>query len=207
MSDEPEKKPPENTPEPTKKDDPKPDDQKKEHTAFLKREAELKQQLEAQKKELEEFKAQQEEEKRKALEAQNDFKGLYEQEIKKREALELQQEAQKKIQQEQSKISKVQGELEKLGLKSEYKEKIKNFIEHKSVSVDDTNGLVYGHESEAQRIKTAFPDLFGTQQKVIDKGGNIKKDDTMENDGDLTLEAWKKLPYEEKLKRRMELLN
>lgn len=146
------------------------------------------------------------EKEKKSLEGEGNFKELYQQSQKAIEELKLKEESRKQRETEEKKAEAIFEEVRKLGLKESYGDKIKRLINTKSVGIDNESGIVFGHENEAERIKTEFPDIFG-EKKVIDNPIDKTKKDKTKTEGEkLTLEEWQKLPHNEKMKRRHELL-
>lgn len=154
-------------------------------------------------RELLEFKKQIEEKSRLELEGKNDFKGLYQKTVKELEDMRETARIQKEKAIEEKKYQMLSNKLRELGVKERYQERVLKLANIKAVGVDESSGLFYGQELEAERVKSEFPDLFG-EKKELPGGAKIEKKDTLTG-GKLTLEEWKKLPYDERKKREQEL--
>lgn len=187
-----------------KKDEPKGDDLAKKLA-----DAEAKAQEEAAKtaqlqKEIEELKKGQQEDKKKELESKGDYENLYKQQVKANEELKQSQEKAKERAIEAEKKKKVLEELNKLGLKDEYKGKVESMIDTKPVFYDEQTGKVLAADSVAQAFMKDWAVFFDDKKGMDTPSGKKVEPHSTEAKpaGKLTMEEWKKLPYAEKLKRQ-----
>jgi hypothetical protein len=100
---------------------------------------------------------------------------------------------------ENIKKTAIRDELTKLGCKAEFLDKATKLVNINNVEFDSETQTVTGHIEAAKKLSEELRPLFGnagvgTNQSAPEGG-----------QGQLTLEAWKKLPYDERKKRQGEL--
>jgi hypothetical protein len=100
---------------------------------------------------------------------------------------------------ESIKTGAVKNELIKLGIDPKYSNEAIRLIDLGKIHYDNETKTVVGAEDEAKILYEKFPPLFGTQ------GARASHDAPASKTAQLTLEEWKKLPYEERKKREGDL--
>lgn len=183
----------------------KPDDLEKKLQAERDQAKKAQEDAEKARKELEEVRKAQEEAEKKKLEDKNDFKGLYQKAVTELEETRKKQLEQQTKLQEEKKGNALLKHLQSIGIKEEYKDKALRLANIKAVGVDETNGMIYGHEAESERVKKEFPDLFG-EKSTLPPSNKVEKNDKPPG-GKLTIEDWKKLPYDKRREREQELFS
>jgi len=94
-------------------------------------------------------------------------------------------------------------ELKKLGINEDYLEKASSLADLTKIKIDTETDAVYGADTLAKTVNEDWPALFG-------KGDNSNvthsSPDRMTKGSDtLTMEQWRALPYDERVKREGEL--
>jgi len=94
----------------------------------------------------------------------------------------------------------VKNELVKLGIDQKYINDTIKLVNIDNIQYDNDSKTVVGAEDEAKALAEKFPPLFGTNKAGVNH-------DAPQGDSfrPITLEEWKKLPYEEAKKRKPDL--
>jgi hypothetical protein len=98
-----------------------------------------------------------------------------------------------------SKTTALKKELTKLGCDAKYLDKAVKMVSLDNIQYDDATGVVTGQLEAAKAIQEELPPLFGTLNVGVNQSIPAGTPTT------LTLEAWKQLPPDEKVKRKAEL--
>jgi hypothetical protein len=162
---------------------------------------------------LEKFKKEKENWKNKAIELEKQVKAVTEKELIEKEnwkALAEQRlqsiqelEAKDKINQEKEanalKIATLQKELSKLGMDMKYFDIAVKAIDLKTLTVDKDANLVLGVESAVKALRESASPLFTSAPSGVSHAAPQGITEP------LTLEAWKAMPYEEKIKHEKQI--
>lgn len=133
--------------------------------------------------------------KTKSLEEQQNYKVLADEYKKKWEA---EKETVTKFQTsliEGKKKQSLIAQLEKMGIRSDRKEALLQLAKYDAIKFDDEHKIAFGHEEEASRLKTMLPECFGKPSTNM----NSSSPD-IGNEGEVTLESYKKMSLEDKRK-------
>ena len=134
----------------------------------------------------------------KSLIENEEFKTLAENKQKELEAARAELNKTNKIIETAKKTSALTNELSKLGCNESYVGQAIKLANLEDIKIDSEFNTTVGADAVAQSIKEAVPVLFGSSERVL----NSAPEGTNEK---LTLEAFKKLSREDKIKRRAEL--
>jgi len=96
-----------------------------------------------------------------------------------------------------TKVSKLKEELIKIGAKPDRLNKMLKLIDLNSISFDSENNVVTGHDSAANALLQDVPEFFGIGGPKV--GHNAPASEPIK---EISLEEWKKLSPEEKLKTK-----
>lgn len=99
------------------------------------------------------------------------------------------------------KTGAIKTELLKLGIDPKYSGDAIKLIDLNKIHYDNETRVVIGAEDEAKVLLEKFPPLFGTKPPGVSHAAPSG------NSVNITLEDWKKLPYEERKKRENDLYN
>lgn len=99
------------------------------------------------------------------------------------------------------KLGAFQNEAIKLGMDSKYIQEATKLIDLNKIHYDNDTRVVIGAEDEAKALLERFPPLFGGRTPGVSHDAPVGKMAT------LTLDEWKKLPYEERKKREGDLFD
>lgn len=147
-------------------------------------------------RELEEAVKRQEE---KALLEKEEFKTLYENTLKENENLKGSIEQHNQMRIDSAKMEELKREFGKLGLQPTYFDKATKLIDVKSINYDADTGVITGAEEAAKALQSEMPVLFGKAST------NVSSAAPQGSPKPLSLDEWKTLSNEEKLKRENEL--
>lgn len=153
--------------------------------------------------ELENFKAEQKSREENALKEKEDFKQLYENKAKELEEAQGKLQATNLEKLDANKRSELKKELSKLGINPDYADKATRLADLGQIKIDKETGVMYGTDSVAKHLADEWPTLFGTTTESVSQRSPEMPSPT----GALTLDEWKKLPYDERKKREGELLS
>lgn len=139
----------------------------------------------------------------KELKEKEDWKTLYEKTKAENEALTGKLSSAEQLKVVSKKESEVKKELAKLGVKPEYADRAAKLVNLDSVKFDKETGVVYGAEVVAKTLSEDWPDLFGagSTATVTQSAPNSPAPS-----GALSLEDWKRLPYDERKKREGDVM-
>jgi len=137
---------------------------------------------------------------REKMMAQENWKALYEEEQKKSTTWQEKYEQQNSVLINAAKQSAVKKELVKLGIQDTKAEKVLKLVDFKTLDYDRDSGVVSGASIAAKSIAEDYPELFGPSRVGVNQSATQGL-----GAGELTLEAWKKLPYDERKKLEPEL--
>lgn len=97
------------------------------------------------------------------------------------------------------KLGSFKQELNKLGVNPERMDYITKMVDLKALQYDNSTQVVLGADDLAREVATNLPEFFGGIKKGVNHQAPVS------SNGQLTLEEWKKLSPEDKVKRKEEL--
>lgn len=162
----------------------------KEKKNYATKAQQIQEENEALRKQLEQIKEQD-------LKNKEEYKTLYENKLSEVNEWKEKYTSQQKEIENGIKRSQLRNELTKLGIKPAYLEKAVNLADLNYVKYDSDAKLVLGADDQARLISEEWKDLFGGNQSRP----NHDSPDINSKNGAITLEEWKKLPFEEQKKR------
>jgi len=133
------------------------------------------------------------------LKRQENYKLLAEEKDKELTELRSKYNEREKLIVDSSKLSAVKKELTKLGCDAKYLDKAIKFVNLDNLQYDHDTGVVAGTMEAAKAVQEELPPFFGNT------GVGVNQSAPAGAPSELTLEGWKKLPYEERKKRQNEL--
>lgn len=138
-----------------------------------------------------------------ALKEKEDWKTLYEQQKTENESLTGKLGSAENQRLDAKKETELKKELTKLGLDPKYADKAVKLGNLESVKIDKDTGVIYGAEVVAKSLSEDWPALFGSTptEKVSQSAPAIPSPT-----GALSMDEWKKLPYDERKKREGEMM-
>lgn len=132
------------------------------------------------------------------LAAKEEWKTLAEQRLKETEEWKGKYLEKEKIEQNALKIGELKKELNKLGMDMKFMDAATKLIDLKNITIDQESGVVLGAESAAKALRETMSPLFQVA------GPNVSHAAPQEVKA-ITLEEWRQLTPEEKIKREGEL--
>lgn len=132
-------------------------------------------------------------EQQKLIETEN-FKALYEQRDQELQNIKAQYEQQKNEMTNAAKRSAVKKELQKLGCQTQYVDRLLNLANMENVNFDSETRVVTGHTEVARMLSEEMKPLFGNANVGVNQSSPVG------TPSNLSIEEWKKLPYDQRKK-------